>query len=76
MFCTPSKTVTARVLHKCTYCGESIEVGSTYLSWKSVDDSWFQNKMHHECADDQAEWGDGEYFPYQNKRPQIEGAKP
>lgn len=70
MFCTPAIERTAIKLHRCTYCGQSISIGDLYLTWKSVDEGWFTNKMHHECADDQAEWGDGEYMPYCNDRPQ------
>ena len=76
MFCTPPKTVVARVPHQCTYCGEAINSGDTYFTWKSVDDSWFTNKMHPECADELNEWGDGEYSAYSNDRPKIERPTP
>lgn len=69
MFCTPSTERKAAKDHQCTYCGEAINKGDKYLTWKSVDDSWFTNKMHHECADDLAECGDGEYCAYGNYRP-------
>jgi hypothetical protein len=70
MFCTPNVKRTAVKEHLCTYCGQKILKGEVYATWKSCEDSWFTNKMHFECADDQDEWGDGEYLPYVNDRPQ------
>ena len=72
MYCTPAKTLTARVPHQCTYCGEAIEPGEAYLRWASYDDTCFTNKMHPECADDLAENGDGEYSPGQGERPKLQ----
>ena len=75
MYCTPAKTLTARVRHQCTYCGESIEPGETYARWASYEDTCFTNKMHPECADDLAEWGDGEYSPGQGDRPKLQSTE-
>lgn len=69
MFCTKPVTRKAAKEHQCTYCGEPINPGDKYEFWKSVDDSWFANKMHPECCDDLNEWGDGEYSPFSNERP-------
>jgi len=69
MFCTKPVNRIANKKHTCTYCSEPINKGESYNMWKSVDDSWFTNKMHHECADDLNEYGDGEYSPYCNDRP-------
>ena len=74
MYCTPEKKVTARKAHRCTYCGQAIEVGTTYLTWASVDGKWYSNKMHPECLDDAREWGhagDFEYTPFDNDRPTV-----
>lgn len=75
MYCTPCKTVVAKKSHICTYCGECIDVGDAYCTWRSVDDAWFTNKMHPECVDDLNEWGDGEYFAYSNDRPRTDESK-
>lgn len=69
MFCTPAETVKARKAHKCTYCGEWIKPGELYDTWKSVDDSWFTNKMHPECNEEVSEDGYFEYTPFCNERP-------
>ena len=69
MFCTPPETRKARKEHFCTYCGEKILPGETYQAWRSVDATWFANKMHPECLADLQEWGDGEYTAYCGERP-------
>ncbi len=77
MSCTTALPVTANKQHRCTWCGESIESGSTYMRWISFGlpgDGVFTNKMHAACmaaCDEQAtEWGDSEYTPYSNDRPE------
>lgn len=75
MFITQAKEVKARVVHKCTSCGETIEVGEIYLSWKSCDDTFFTNKMHKECFDahnEDAEGREYEYTPYSYPRGRTE----
>lgn len=72
MFCTPSITRTARKPHRCTYCGEAINIGDKYETWRSVDDGWFTNKMHPECSADMSESGEYEYSTYCNDRPSAE----
>lgn len=75
MFCTEAIDIKAKRPHKCTWCGQVIEIGETYKSWKSIDDSWFHNKMHFECRDavsDECDYyGDNEYMPYDNVRPAL-----
>ena len=61
--------------HRCTYCGEPIQIGASY-SWQkgNFDGSWYESKFHFECADDLAASGDNEYTPYCNDRPCAEVA--
>lgn len=74
MFCAETETVKARKPHTCTWCGQQINPGDTYKRWNSVDGKWFTNKMHpecHEACDDECrEWGEYEYTPYTNERPE------
>ncbi|MNK14337.1 hypothetical protein D3C87_324480 [compost metagenome] len=76
MFCTQAETLTSRKDHVCTWCGEKILKGEEYITWKTVDDSWFTSKVHKECSDamlkEAAEWGDVEYMPFENERPKNE----
>ena len=71
MFYTDPVTRTAAKAHRCTYCGEVINQGDQYASWKSIErgDGWYTSKMHPECHSDFAENGDGEYTPFYNERP-------
>ncbi len=69
---SPTKKVIARKQHRCTNCGEAINAGETYMSWQSVDDGWFNNKMHPECLEsliDDADGGHFEYVPFSGERP-------
>jgi hypothetical protein len=69
-FCSESKVRKARRDHRCTYCGEGIASGETYVFQKgNYDDRWYESKMHHECFDDLKTSGDDEYMPYSNERP-------
>lgn len=72
MFVTDKKIVRANKEHRCTWCSQKILSGETYSTWKSVDDSWFTSKMHHECESAMRESFDGwddTYDPYDNERP-------
>ena len=73
MFCTPQESVIARKTHLCTNCAQGIAKGESYVKWKSVDDSWFTNKMHPECLQSLNEeneyYGSFEYMPYSGERP-------
>ena len=75
MYCTPEEQRKARVSHRCTNCGEAIEVGTEYVRWASYDDGkCFTNKMHTECRDSLQEDGEPfEYTLYGGERPR-EGA--
>jgi hypothetical protein len=70
-FYNPLQTRTARKAHRCTWCGEPIDTGSTYVHQTGVyDNRWFSNKMHPECFEDMCD-GDGEWLPYSNERPRA-----
>ena len=73
MYCTPTETRKARKEHVCTYCGEAIEKGATYVLWTSFGDGGaYNNKMHPECLGVLQGESDGngfEYVPYENERP-------
>lgn len=75
MYCTPPETRTARKPHRCMNCAETIEAGTTYQRWMSVDDGHAQeNKMHPECLDSLTdEHGSGyfEYTLYGGERPEC-----
>ncbi len=73
MYCTPEELRKARVQHRCTNCGEAIEVGTDYVRWASYDEACFTNKMHPECRDSLQEDGQPfEYTPYSGERPKVE----
>jgi len=76
MFCTPAKTVIAAKQHRCTWCGQSIQKGESHEVWKSVDGSWFTNRMHPECNKalnaEMDYYGDDEYIAFSNERPTKE----
>lgn len=74
MYCTPITEIKkAAKPHKCTWCGQSIEVKQPYKRWASVDDSWFTNMMHPECYsamyEEMSDSWDFSYTPYDNERP-------
>jgi hypothetical protein len=40
----------ARKAHVCDWCGEAIEIGSSYATWTGVfDGQWGVTKVHPEC---------------------------
>lgn len=74
-FYNPHERRKAVKQHRCTYCGETIEVGDAYTHQTGVHDGhWFTSKLHDECFDDLCENGDGEYAPYSNDRPTLHKA--
>ena len=61
----------ARKWHRCTSCGESIEIGVEYVRWLSVDGrEAMHNKMHPECysAHNDDATGEWEYMLYGHPR--------
>jgi hypothetical protein len=63
----------ARIAHRCSWCGQPIQVGEVYVRTRFVfEGDPGSNKFHLECdkaaADDYAEWGEG-FMPYENERP-------
>lgn len=75
MYCTPTKILTARKPHSCTYCAEQIEVDEQYLRWMNVDNGKaVTNKMHPECLaslEESAYGGHFEYAIYEGERPPV-----
>jgi hypothetical protein len=51
MDCITSKTVKTRKPHRCWWCGEAIEVGSSVGLETGIDDGqWFRSYWHPECS--------------------------
>lgn len=73
MYCTPTKILTARKPHSCTYCAGQIEVDEQYLRWMNVDNgNAVTNKMHPECLaylEESTQGGHFEYDIYGGERP-------
>lgn len=63
----------ARKDHRCIWCGQKIEKGTTYISERSVFDGEMQNHHWHvECSEASQEYfsqGECEFDPYSNERP-------
>ena len=61
--------VHARKTHRCTWCGEKIQVGEGYKRWTCIgDDGPMATKMHIECRAALGRWmkaqpGEYEYDP-------------
>lgn len=69
---TPPQMLTARKDHRCTNCGQVIQIGDQYARWASFDGRAFTNKMHQECLRSlqyEAEGDEFEYIPYSGERP-------
>lgn len=45
----PTKKVVAAKQHDCTWCGCLIKKGETHHYWRSVGDSYTENRMHFAC---------------------------
>jgi hypothetical protein len=72
MFNTDPQILTARKQHRCTSCGEAIQVSEKYHRWVTFDDTATTSKMHPECLEmHQREecYGEWEYSPYSHERP-------
>ena len=65
----------ARKIHRCSWCGQAIEIGMHYKRYRWFgDDGPSTVKMHPECldyVDDLArnEWGPIEWIPGEGERP-------
>jgi hypothetical protein len=70
-YATPTKVEHAKKAHKCSWCGEAIEVGSLYWRWFAVQDYADTLKFHPECYEvlPQGE----EWKPYEHKRGKAYG---
>lgn len=75
MSCTTigETTQKAKKEHRCSWCGQQILVGESYLRSRVVFEGDPQtNKFHPECGDaaaaDNMEWGEG-FMPYEQERP-------
>jgi hypothetical protein len=71
--CFSIKSVKARKLHKCIWCGQRIEVGSTYRDERSVFDGNMQrHRWHPECDDEAADFfrksGEETFDAHENER--------
>ncbi len=71
---------TAQKEHRCIWCGEAIPVGSKYFDERSVYDGHRQtHRWHSECLgaaqEEFRKWGDGEFLPYSNERPEVAPAE-
>jgi hypothetical protein len=77
-FYNPQQSRKARKAHRCTWCGEPIDKGSTYTHQTGVyDNRWYTNKMHPECFEDMCDGDDDGFLPYSNERPRADaGGKP
>ncbi len=80
MYNTPSTTQVARKKHVCTWCGQMIQPGDSYVRWCTFDSASFTSKMHPECVDacdaECKEMCENEYLPYDNPRPAHEPQRP
>lgn len=72
MYCSPTKVVVARNVHRCTNCAELINKGELYITCTSVEDHWTKSKMHLECYESliEDEPHGFEYMLYSGERPE------
>jgi predicted nucleic acid-binding Zn-ribbon protein len=78
VICTDVETIkSARKPHRCSWCGERIEAGSSYFRWRCYDGGDASTcRMHGECkaACESDEWvqaDGGEFSLYDNERPTL-----
>ena len=75
MYCSDPETLTARKLHRCMSCGETVNPGEQYLRWRCYDSGNVSTvKMHPEChamhcAD--ATGGTWEFMLHGHERPAL-----
>jgi predicted RNA-binding Zn-ribbon protein involved in translation (DUF1610 family) len=75
MHCTDPETIkAAKKLHRCSWCGQRIEIGDSYKRWRCYDGGEAGTvKMHPECdeacAEELRKYGENEFMPYDNERP-------
>ncbi|WP_186425057.1 hypothetical protein [Cupriavidus metallidurans] len=65
----------ARTVHRCIWCGETVDKGERYFRERSVSDGAFQNfAWHPECKQDQEDdinsGGDCEFIAHSAPRPE------
>lgn len=67
VYATPSIQVRARKSHRCSWCGNAIEVGAIYRRWYSIVDGFgATNKVHEKCLPElkgECDANGGEYQP-------------
>jgi hypothetical protein len=54
--------------HDCTWCGCPIKKGEMHHYWRSVDNSYVENRTHDECLAAAVAAGDFEFRPRQSGR--------
>ena len=73
MKCTKSKYIkAARLSHRCSWCGQPIDIGQPYIRWRYFGDEPTTCKVHPECheviMEDAYEWGNEEWTLYDHPR--------
>ncbi len=64
----------ARKAHRCSWCGEDIEVGEVHSAWVGIYDGFYQGRMHIECIDafNREDPYEGEFEEWSNPRGKTE----